>query len=113
IVATCEGCRGAGVAGQQSEERSQAIRVEAEGGRKLPEDRPQLVGKAEDTRRKEVRERRLDVCQPLHVGDEAPALDREEKVRGRLLVPGAIAVGMLERIERAVDLDGVEVARSV
>ena len=53
----------------------------------------------------EVGQRRLDVAQPLQVGDEAAALDREDEVVGGLRPPRGVRRRALQGVERAVDLD--------
>src|SRR5215475_10837072 len=82
------------------------IGVEAQIRRKLPENRPKLLAQCKDTRCEEVGQRRLDVAELCHMGNEPAALDREDKSGRRLLSPGPVALWALQRIERAVDLDG-------
>jgi hypothetical protein len=47
------------------------------------------------------------------VRDEAPALDGEDEVVRRLRVPGLVAFRGLQRVERSVDLDRVDLPRRV
>src|SRR5690606_3395492 len=108
VVAAGELRCGGGGAGQQREEAREAVAVEGEVGRELPEDGAELVAEEQHAGGEEVGERRLDVAQLLHVGDEAAALDGEEEAGRRRVVPAAEAGRALERVERAVDLDAVE-----
>src|SRR6185369_5157774 len=98
---------------QQLEERVEALQIEWPLWRELPQNRAELVLELEHARGEEVCERRLDVAQLLHVGDEARALDREHEPRGRLGVPARKRIGTLEAVERAVDLDRVELPARV
>src|SRR5690606_18923372 len=60
-----------------------------------------------------------DVCssdlaaQREHMGDVATALDREHEVVRRFAVPAPEAVGMLQRIEAAIEFDGRKAARGM
>src|SRR5205823_3480443 len=64
-------------------------------------------------RSKEIGERRLDVAQALHMGDKAPSFDREDKALGRRLSPSGKKIGPLQRIERAVDLDRIDMPAGI
>ncbi len=92
-----------GGAGEEVEEVSEAVGVEAHLRGELPEDGAEFGAEGE-----EVREGLVDAAQLLHVGDEAGALDGEEEVFGSLAGPALEAGVVLEGVEGAVDLDGVE-----
>ena len=64
---------------QQLEEGSHPIAVELGRGGQLPQERSQLVPEQQRAGREEVGQRLLDVDEPLHVGDEAATLDREDE----------------------------------
>ena len=92
---------------QLRKERVHPIRVEAEIRWELPQDRTQLLIEGEHARGEEVRQRRLDAAQFLHVRDETPALHGKDEVlrdRGR---PSLEAGPALQGVEAAVDLNGV------
>jgi hypothetical protein len=46
--------------------------------------------------------------QPFEMRNEATAFDREDKALGRSVVPGAETLRSLKRVERSVNLDGVD-----
>lgn len=73
---------------EELEEAGDALLVVVEGLGELPEERPHLPAEPKPARGEEVRERRLDV--PLRVAGRA-----------------------LQRVEGAVDLDGVELAAEI
>src|SRR6185503_5493649 len=99
-----------GVARQQLQEGLQNGRIEGQAGRSLPEDRTELFPQLQHTRTEEIGQRSLDVPQAPDVSDETGSFDRKyESIRSRL-APGAITCRPLQRIERAVDLDGVHLA---
>src|SRR6478609_11810687 len=75
---------------------------------KLPENRAQFFPKRENTGSKEICQRNFNLTQFFHVGDETPAFDAEAKIFRRFLVPAPIARRPLQRIERSVDLTGIE-----
>src|SRR4051794_22773509 len=81
--------------------------------RQLPQEGSKLCLQCQDSRSKEIGERRLDVAQALHVGDKAPAFDREDKPIGRRLSPSGKKFGPLQRIERAVDLDRIDMPAGI
>ena len=87
IVAAGEPRRRFRVVRQQRKKRRDPLLIEAEIGRKLPEDRPELRAKPEQAGREEVRERRLGLPEPLDMRDEARPLDREDEAGRRLLRP--------------------------
>ena len=55
----------------------------------------------------------LDIHQTFQVRDEPARLQRENKTLRRRLVPRVKTIGALQRIESAVDLDGVHLPRGV
>src|SRR5436309_4525411 len=79
---------------------------------KLPENRPELFLERENAGSKEICQRHFNLAQFFHVGDEMPAFDAEDKIFRCFLVPASIARRSLQRIERSVDLNGIEYARS-
>jgi hypothetical protein len=101
------------VAWEQLEERAQPLRPEAEPLGELPQDRAQLPAQRQHALAEEVGQRLRRVVELLHVGDEAAALDGEHEVVGRGITPRLEVRLPLERVERAVDLDGGEAAARV
>lgn len=91
------------------EERGEDAGVELLPRGELPQDRSELVAEGQYAGGEEVRESLLDVAQPKHVRDVARPFDGEHEtgVHGR--APAAVALGSLERIEGAVELDGRKV----
>src|SRR5439155_23401724 len=90
---------------KQLEERLDQRRVKLHVGRQLPKDRTKLLFQCQNPRREEIRQRRLDIFQSAHVRDEPTALDGEDKIVRRLLIPFLVTAGRLQRIERTIDLD--------
>src|SRR5690606_2631682 len=113
IVVPCEGHGRESVAGQELEELLEAAPREGEVRRKLPQNGTELSLETQHPGSEEVGERGRDVSQLLHVGDEATSLDGEFEVVGRLVAKARVHVRALQRIERAVELDGVEARRGV
>ncbi len=74
----------------------------------LPEHRAEFLAEGEHPRGEEVGQRLVRVLQLQHVRDETPALHREHEIGRRLALPAQKARRALQRVERAVDLDGVE-----
>jgi len=72
------------------------------------EERAELVAQVEDSGGEEIGQRLVDVPQAQQVRDVARALDREEETRRRLAIPVVVVLRTLQRVERAVDLDGGE-----
>jgi N-carbamoyl-L-amino-acid hydrolase len=103
--------RGKGRARELLEEAGHPLRVVAELRRQLPQERAELVVEGEHPGGEEVRERRRDVAELLHVRDEARPLHREDEVLRRLRVPLPPRLGPLQGVERAVDLDRAQAAR--
>ena len=108
-----KGRGGVGVARQQREEMIEPFGGEAEARRELPQHRAELLPEPQDTGGEEIGERGLDLAQPPDVGDEARALDREDKILRGLVVPTGKSVGALQPIERAVDLDRVDLPAGI
>src|SRR5581483_9372627 len=108
VVPLRERQRRLGIARQAREEALDARGIEAEVRRQLPQQRAELAAEAKHARGEEIRERRLELGEPAHVGDVARAFDREDEVVGRRLYPAREVLRPLQRIEGAVDLDGVE-----
>src|SRR4051812_49204816 len=102
-----------GIARQLSHEPVQSIRFESVRPRKLPEKRSRLLPQQQHTAREKVAERRLDIAQLEVVGDETPTLHGEEEVVGHLRHPALEHRGRLEAVERAVQLDAVELPTGV
>jgi hypothetical protein len=94
-----------GVVRQQPEKMLEALALVAEVGRKLPQDRTQLLAQIEQPRCKKIRQRLLHFPQAADVGDVTAALHAEQKIFGRVAVPLLEALGLLHRVERPVDLD--------
>ena len=105
VVASGQVGRFAGGGGQPGEEVGQPVGVESQRRRQLPQQRSQLVLQGQHPGAEEVGQRRVDVAQLLHVGDEAAALDREHEARRGLGRPAVVAGRPLQGVERAVDLD--------
>src|SRR5438067_4359008 len=87
--------------------------IEAETRRELPQKGPELLFQPQHPRGEEIGERRFDVAQLFQMGDETAALDREDKIVGRLVMPAREEFGPLQRIMRAVDLDRLEVPAGI
>src|SRR5262245_36263235 len=98
---------------QQREECVESIGVKQEIRRKLPENRPQLLLQRQQPLREKIRQRDFDFLESLQVGNEFSALQGKDEVIGRLLIPLHPACWPLKRVERAVDFDGVQLARCV
>lgn len=98
---------------EQGEEAGEAVGVEGQPGRELPEEGAQFRAECEDAGGVEVGERGFDVAELLHVGDEAAAFDGEEEVGWRFVAPGSVAFRALEGVEGAVDFHGVHVVGEV
>src|SRR5687767_4569359 len=94
---------------QPLEKGLEACRIEAEHRRKLPQERPELVAQVEDPRGEKIRQRSFEVLQAQEVRNVARALDAVEEAGRRLAVPLVVVLRSLQRVERAVDLDGGKV----
>src|SRR5262245_31580543 len=101
---------GAG-ARQRGEKRVETLAVVGEARRELPEERAELVLELEQAGREEVRERRVHSAEPEHVGDVARPLDGEYEAVRHSVAPARVALGALQRVEAAVELDRGETLR--
>src|SRR5436190_17386839 len=101
------------VARQELEEPRQALLVERQHRRKLPEDGAELLVQRERAGREEIRQRLLHAGELLHVSNEPPALDREHEAFGGIAIPLPVELGPLQRVERAVDLHRAELTAGV
>ena len=90
---------------QCREESVEPLSVVREVRRQLPEERPELVAELEQAGSEEIRERRLGFAQPQHVRDVARSLDGEHEAVWHGVAPTRVALGPLQRIEAAVELD--------
>ena len=111
IVVACAGARRGKRAWQTREKLRPELRVELHVRGKLPEQRPELAAEQQHAAREKIRERRIDVAQAADMRDVARALDREHEIARRLVVPTLPAGWVLQRVERAVDLDRIELLR--
>nr|BFE93741.1 hypothetical protein GCM10020185_42770 [Pseudomonas brassicacearum subsp. brassicacearum] len=100
-----------GVVGQLLEEVFEQFRVEFETGRKLPEDRAQLLLELQHAGGEEIGQGLADVPQALDVGDETRGLDAEHEAGRCLGVPLGIPFGALQGVERSIDFDAVDRSR--
>jgi len=108
VMAASAGCRCLGIARQQGKEGVELRAIEAEAGRKLPQDRPQLGPEPQEARGDEVGERRPRLVEALHVRQEARALYGEDEIVRRRLGPAGEGVGPLHAVKSSVDLDARE-----
>lgn len=99
--------------GKQLEQLAEQPRVELETGRKLPEKGPQLVLQLQWAGGEEVGHGLGDVAQAPDMGDIARRLDAEDEVLRGLRIPAGKALGGLQGIEGAVDLDAAHRPRGV
>ncbi len=113
IVLPGELSRFLGIAGQHRQEALQPFGFEAEIRRELPQEGPQLFLQRQHAGGKEVRQgrARLFVAEAQHMGQIARPLDGKDEAGRRGLVPGTVTADGLQRVMRAVDLDGVDRAR--
>src|SRR5215472_13607215 len=91
----------------------EALGREAEARRELPQHGPELFLEAQDAGGEEIGERGLDLAQPPDMGDKPRRFDREKKSLRGLLVPAGKSVGPLQPVERAVDLDRLDLAARI
>src|SRR4051812_16898697 len=108
IVTTTEPRRCPGVSRQQGKKFLQALSIESEIRRQLPQNRPELFAQGEDTRSEKICQRFLNVAQLFHVCNKTRRLNAKQELRWRLSVPTLVAGRQLQRVERSVDLHGVE-----
>ena len=113
VMTRCERRRLSRVAREKLEKLSKTLCVVLEIVRKLPEDRAELFGQAQDPRSEEIGEWLLHVAQLFHMRDEAAAFDGEDEISRGLFKPASIAGRSLERIERAVNLYRIAQQKSV
>src|SRR5262245_32691127 len=79
-------------------------------GRELPEDRTELVTQPQQTRSEKISERLRHVFEAASMRDVLRRFDGEVEIVRRLLKPLAEALGLLQPVERAVDLDRRDLA---
>src|SRR4051794_8053077 len=89
------------------------FRIERKGLGELPEDRPELSFEIEQSGGEEVRQRRIDIAKLQVVSQVLVTLYRERESRRRRVAPAGVALRPLQRIERPVDLDRIELPRRV
>src|SRR6266550_3868191 len=89
------------------------LAVEAEARRELPQKRSKLLFQPQHPGCEEIGKWGFDLAQLFQMGDETAALDREEKIIGRLVIPAGEEFGPLQRIMRAVDLDRIEMPAGI
>src|ERR1700733_672992 len=94
--------------GQQAKEKFEPLGLELEVGRELPENGPEFSAKMQQPLGKKVRQRPFDIPQFKHVGYIAGALDGKSKLWWRFGLPPAKAFRPLQRVERSIQLDGIE-----
>src|SRR5215471_13761337 len=95
---------------QQLDKRSEGLFVRRRVRWELPQDRTELVAQFEHAARKEPVEGRAGSGEIGTMGCKAGALNREDKILRRLIVPTAEAFGLLRTVECAVDLDCSDLA---
>jgi hypothetical protein len=96
-------------AGQPRQRVGKQVVVAVKVLRQLPEDRAQPSAAAQRLERlPEAGDRVGNPAQPLHVGQVAARLDREEEVAGDLFDPGTDRRFLRQAVEGRVDLDRVE-----
>src|SRR5690606_21433439 len=105
VVAAGQTLRRRRVTRQQVQKPLEPGSIELLARGKLPQEWAELLLKTQNTRGEEVGERQLHIYQPLHMGDEPAALDREAKAVRCLDVPLAKERRALQRVEGAVYLD--------
>ena len=103
------GCLALG-AGKKFEEILEALAIETELWRELPENRAEFWAELEQAVGEEVGKRLLGVAQFQHVREIAWTFDGEDEAGGCRGCPLPEAFRALERIEGAVDFDGGEFA---
>jgi len=101
------------IAWQGGEEILHHDGVVTERRRQLPQHGAEFLAQRQHTGGEEVGQRRGHIAQTLDVGDEARRLHREDEATRRVLIPALVALRPLQRIERTVELDAVEVPRGV
>ncbi len=104
-------CRLLSRPGQQGKEELEPLGLELEVGRQLPENGPEFRPESQQPLGKEVRQRSFDIPQAKHVGYIPRALDGKSKVLRRLGMPSGKTLRPLQRVERSIQLDGIELPR--
>ena len=99
IVTPRERCRVGACTREKLEKGFQPLGIVRQVGRKLPKEWAQLFAKTENSGSEEIRERCFNALQSFEVGDETASFDGENKVRRSGVVPSAIALGSLKRVE--------------
>src|SRR4029077_15846814 len=105
VVTFGRGRRAFRIPRQQREEMIEALRVELEAGRELPQERAELFLEPQHAGGEEIGEWRLYIIQLFEVIDEPAAFPREDKTLRGLVIPPGKRAGPLKRIMSAVDLD--------
>lgn len=101
------------VPGERVQEIGQQRPVIAQRRGQLPQDGAQSGPQLAHARGPEALQRALRAAQAQQMRDVARALDREDEALGRRVGPAPEQRRALERVEGAVDLDAVELARGV
>ena len=92
---------------QQRQKSGKTVFIELHVGRELPQERPELFAQQQRPGGEKIGHWLFDVLQPPHMGDIARPLDREHEAVRRFFTPAQIALGRLQAVERAIDLDAV------
>src|SRR5690606_2512819 len=98
---------------QQRQEGGEVVRVELLRRGELPVDGAELLPELGETAGDEALDRFAGLGQHAPVGREARPLEGEDEAIRRLLPPFSEALGLLRAVERAVDLDGGELAARI
>src|SRR4051812_7442809 len=96
------------IARQEIEEPGKPLLVPSEVWRELPQNRAQFFAQREHAGGKEIRERRFNIPQFLHVGDEPGSLHAKNKSWWCFGVPPLVTRRALKRVERSIDLDRIK-----
>src|SRR5579859_297616 len=91
---------------QEVEEGGKLRLVEFDVRRKLPEDRPELLPQFLDAAAEKAFERRPRAAEIGAVRQIARALQGEDEIRRRFVMPAPEGLRILQPVEGAVDLDG-------
>src|SRR5579872_4552200 len=97
---------------QEFEKAFENLWLKLEAGRKLPQNWSELLSKPQNPLRAKVGNWPFAILQPANVRNESRRLHRKNKILRGLLTPVFEAWRLLERIERTVQLDAVEMLRS-
>ena len=101
------------LARQQIQKSLHVVGLEGMLGVELPEERSELVAQFGHATVDEAPDVRSSVCQHAPLRDEARRLDREHEVLRRRVVPLGKDFGLLQSVERAVDLDRGDLAARI